>query len=85
MASPTTVIISTSNETTRVVLSNQIVTQILAPTPPVVLELGTQGPIGPQGVQGQQGIQGLQGERGQDGDGATDPGDLTLLFENKLL
>lgn len=35
--------------------------------------------IGPQGPQGAQGSQGVAG------DGATDPGDLTLIFDNRLV
>lgn len=36
-------------------------------------------------VVGAQGRDGPQGPQGPPGDGAADPGDLTLLFENQLL
>jgi hypothetical protein len=37
------------------------------------------------GMRGPEGGQGIQGPPGVAGDGATDPGDLTLIFDNKLL
>jgi hypothetical protein len=36
-------------------------------------------------VIGAQGRDGQQGLRGPPGDGAADPGDITLIFENQLL
>ena len=36
-------------------------------------------------VQGPPGPEGPQGPRGTDADGATDPGDLTLIFDNRLI
>lgn len=40
---------------------------------------------GMRGEEGQQGLQGPPGPKGNDGEGATDPGDLTLIFNNKLI
>lgn len=37
------------------------------------------------GARGARGLPGDPGPAGQDGDGAADPGDLTLIFENKLI
>lgn len=37
------------------------------------------------GPKGDEGAQGPPGPAGQDGDGATDPGDLTLIFNNQLI
>jgi len=49
--------------------------------PPLRLPL-----IGPvAAVIGPEGQRGPAGPRGIDGDGATDPGDLTLIFDNHLI
>ena len=37
------------------------------------------------GPKGDEGERGPPGPAGQDGDGAADPGDLTLIFENQLI
>lgn len=42
------------------------------------------GPAGKDGRDGRDGKDGPPGPPGTDADGATDPGDLTLLFDNKL-
>lgn len=46
---------------------------------PASLIVSGEGPIGPQGDRGPPGVQGPPGE------GVADPGDLTLIFENKLI
>lgn len=46
---------------------------------PLAVEAGV---VGLPGVAGPQGAQGIQGPPG---DGAADPGDLTLIFDNHLI
>lgn len=46
------------------------------PTPAVAVVVGPKGDDGERGP---------PGPAGQDGDGAADPGDLTLIFNNQLI
>ena len=51
------------------------VVEVQVAQPAKVIEVNL-GMVGPQGI---------QGPAGQDGAGATDPGDLTLIFESNLV
>lgn len=55
------------------------VVRVPAPGAPAVVRVVVEGPQGPEGKPGQ------QGQPGRDGDGVTDPGDLTLIFDNRLI
>lgn len=61
-----------------IVITDPVSPVVLDSRPTVVIE-NARGPVGPRGPQGPQGPQ------GEPGDGMADPGDLTLLFENKLI
>jgi hypothetical protein len=50
--------------------------------PPRVAEAPLAAIIGPPGNDGPRG---LRGEQGLTGEGADDPGDLTVLFDNRLI
>uniref|UniRef100_A0AB74UKU5 Tail fiber protein n=1 Tax=Caulobacter phage BL57 TaxID=3348355 RepID=A0AB74UKU5_9VIRU len=47
---------------------------------PVTVEMNEEGPMGKTGPQGPQGLQGIPGDSV-----LTDPGDLILLFNNRLI
>lgn len=53
---------------------------VVAPSPVPTPAIGVV--IGPKGDEGDAGP---PGPAGADGDGATDPGDLTLIFDNHLI
>lgn len=82
MSTPTQVIISSGDAPIKVVIGDKVIPQVINPIPEQVVKLGVQGPMGPQG---RPGPEGPQGPKGLDGDGASDPGDLTLIFENQLI
>lgn len=52
---------------------------------PEVIRVTRPGDIGPAGAPGRNGTDGPPGPPGADGEGAEDPGNLVLLFENKLI
>lgn len=54
-------------------VSATVVAPSPVPTPAVAIVIGPKGDPGPQGP------------TGADGDGAADPGDLTLIFDNQLI
>lgn len=64
----------------RIIISRQPDRVVVAPSRTVVV-----APPRDRIITGGRGLPGRNGDPGPPGDGAADPGDLTLIFDNKLI